>query len=102
MEFNAATDWRNAFLDGSVALPDGFPAPVVHACGWITAPIAEDAEFFGKWRGWLEAAPELALGLPTPPWMDLFGPETLRDMAAIPPPPECQWDTSPLPGAEAR
>ncbi|WP_172328062.1 pentapeptide repeat-containing protein [Mangrovicoccus sp. HB161399] len=92
IKFDAATDWRIAFLDGSVILPAGFPEPVTRACGWITAPIEEDVEFFGKWRGWLEA------GTWGSDWED-FAPDPWREVQAILPPPDCQWDTSPLPGA---
>ncbi|WP_172329252.1 pentapeptide repeat-containing protein [Mangrovicoccus sp. HB161399] len=91
--FNDRTDWRNAFIDGSVDLPSGFPIPIVRACGWITQAIEDDLEFYGKWRGWHEAGPLSRI------WWDLFAPDAWRDAPAIPPPPGCDWDTSPLSGA---
>lgn len=53
---DARTDFRNAFGDGSVKLHDAMARPQ----HW-PAEILDDAEFFGRWRGWLDAGPRNVL-----------------------------------------
>ncbi len=85
IEFNAQTDFRNAFLDGSVAYADAFArqmgASQARPCQWWPTPITEDAEFFGRWRGWLEH--------PSNPNEFLFwsfpAPDPRQDVTPIPP-----------------
>ncbi len=52
------TDFRNAFLDGSVALPPGFAARMggdrPRPCQWVENPLS-DEDFFAVWRWWFES-----------------------------------------------
>ena len=89
---DARTDFRNAFLDGSVHLPVGFAEQMGHPCQWVTESLS-DEEFYGRWRGWLE------MDRAGTPWVFLAPPE-YRDIPAIPPPGGCVWQTGPMPGAE--
>ncbi|MBL3587675.1 pentapeptide repeat-containing protein [Rhodovulum sulfidophilum] len=85
--FNEKTDFRNAFLDGSVQITDDFRKQMGDPCQWH-ADVLSDEEFFGRWRGWIEASGKVA----TPWW--LISPAGWSDVAAIPPPDGCVWKTS--------
>jgi hypothetical protein len=99
-EFDDQTDWRNAFFDGSVLVPEDRRDQIGQPCLWTW--IAEnpeplsDKEFFGRWRGWLTLNPDWA----DRRWSDGFAPEEWRDVAPIPPPPDCTWDHPPLPASD--
>ncbi|MEP3333474.1 pentapeptide repeat-containing protein [Sedimentitalea sp.] len=99
-EIDAFTDWRNAFFDGSVLVPNDRKTQIGQPClwGWIAKnpdPLP-DKEYFGRWRGWLTLDPEWDDG----DWSWLSSvPEDWRDVAPIAPPPDCIWHSDPLPGA---
>ncbi|ANB35178.1 hypothetical protein A6024_14375 [Rhodovulum sulfidophilum] len=84
--FNEKTDFRNVFLDGSVQITDGFRKQMGDPCQWH-ADVLNDEEFFGRWRGWVEASGK---GKTYWPWVSPAG---LSDVAAIPPPDGCTWKT---------
>ncbi|TDX18411.1 pentapeptide repeat-containing protein [Rhodovulum visakhapatnamense] len=86
VNFNEETDFRNAFLDGSVQITDGFRKQMGDPCQWH-ADVLSDEEFFGRWRGWLEAS-----GMDSRNWSNI-SPEGWSDVAAIPPPDGCNWKT---------
>lgn len=66
-------DFETTFLDGSVRLPEGTRRP----CQWAGEDeILPDDQFFGRWRGWLEANSQIV-------HFDF------RDYAPILPPPGC-------------
>ncbi|MCP3972215.1 MAG: hypothetical protein GY717_18210 [Rhodobacteraceae bacterium] len=97
IEFDAATDFRNAFLDASVALPDGFRDQMSggksgEPCQWHPEELSDD-EFHARWRGWLEVRPFWDS------WV-LYAPEAYRNIKPIPPDPGCEWKTGPMPGTE--
>lgn len=76
--FDARTDFRNAFLDGSVTLPDAFRAQLGDQCQSRFETVLTDQAFYGRWRGWVEASDELWRFNPPDEW---------RDVTAIPPDP---------------
>ncbi|MBL3597996.1 pentapeptide repeat-containing protein [Rhodovulum sulfidophilum] len=84
--FNDMTDFRNAFLDGSVQITDGFRKQMGDPCQWH-ADVLSDEEFFGRWRGWIEASVDASFYWPG------LSPEGWSDVAAIPPPDGCTWKT---------
>jgi hypothetical protein len=90
--FDEATDFRNVFLDGSVSMTPEFRARMGNPCQWIDEPI-EDAEFYGRWRGWIEAARK---DFYAPEWESL-APREFKDVPAIPVSPFCKWKTGPMP-----
>ncbi|MEP6017044.1 MAG: pentapeptide repeat-containing protein [Paracoccaceae bacterium] len=83
-----SNDWSNAFLDGSVKSSEKLwramglnQAP----CQW-TEKILSDAEFFSRWRGWIESAPFF-----NPySWEDI-APPGWRYVPALAPPDDCVW-----------
>ncbi|MBL3566375.1 pentapeptide repeat-containing protein [Rhodovulum sulfidophilum] len=84
--FNEKTDFRNAFLDGSVQITDGFRKQMGDPCQWH-ADVLSDEEFFGRWRGWIEVSVDASFYWPG------LSPEGWSDVAAIPPPDGCTWKT---------
>lgn len=104
-EFDPATDFRNAFLDASVTVTDAFRAQMGNPCQWA-AEVLGDEEFFGRWRGWIEAGSMDHGGIQTPfgsvklsvQW-EVIAPSEWRDVGPIPPPEGCAWKTGPMPGA---
>ncbi|MBL3554242.1 pentapeptide repeat-containing protein [Rhodovulum sulfidophilum] len=84
--FNEKTDFRNAFLDGSVQITDGFRKQMGDPCQWH-ADVLSDEEFFGRWRGWVEASENISL------YWQGRSPEVWSDVAAIPPADGCTWKT---------
>ncbi|MEO9778407.1 MAG: pentapeptide repeat-containing protein [Sedimentitalea sp.] len=98
-KIDALTDWRNAFFDGSVLVPNNKKTQIGQTClwGWIAKnpdPLP-DKEYFGRWRGWLTLDPEWD----DDDWSELPSvPEDWRDIADIPPPSDCAWHSDPLPG----
>jgi len=98
--FDPHTDFRNAFLDGSVVTTDAFArqmgGDLNRPCQWWPEPIKDDAEFFGRWRGWIAANPDQTI---LTSW-GFIAPAPWRDVTPIPPPEGCDWQTGPMPGAE--
>ncbi|XDA96480.1 pentapeptide repeat-containing protein [Sulfitobacter sp. LCG007] len=82
--FDQRTDFRNAFLDASVAMTPEFRAQMGHPCQWTDA-VLDDEAFFGRWRGWTEAGPNSEIY-----WKNL-APAGFWTVAAIPPPEGCAW-----------
>jgi hypothetical protein len=95
-QFDAQTDFRNAFLDGSVSITPAFRAQMGDPCQWVETVIDDDAEFYGRWRGWVEAKPDAGF---LESWRSV-GPGAWRGVEAIPPPPGCSWKTEPMPGMD--
>ncbi|MEM6465689.1 MAG: pentapeptide repeat-containing protein [Pseudomonadota bacterium] len=85
---DSATDWRNAFGDGSVILPEDHGG-AFDTCHWLPEPAMSDAEFYGTWRTWIERNPEQGK-----PWF-WIAPEGFEDVEPLPIPEECQWHTEP-------
>jgi uncharacterized protein YjbI with pentapeptide repeats len=57
VQFDETTDFRNAFLDGSVAMTAAFRDQMGQPCQWATEPL-NDAAFHARWRGWIEVGPD--------------------------------------------
>ena len=91
---DADTDFRNAFMDASVTLPDAFRAQLGDQCQSPQKDVLTDAEFYGRWRGWIEHPSNPSR--PALRWIDL-APPGMDNLTAIPPPEGCMWKTSPLP-----
>jgi hypothetical protein len=100
-EFDDRTDWRNAFFDGTVRVPEDRKNQIGQPClwDWIAdnpEPLP-DEEFFARWRGWLTLDPM---------WSDHIWPyfasvpENWSDVDPIDPPDDCTWDHPPLPAAD--
>lgn len=53
--FDGQTNIRDAFLDATVSLPEGLVDPNDIPCHWLKRPANNDEEFFGRWRGMVEA-----------------------------------------------
>ena len=78
--FDKDTNLKDAFLDGSVGLPEdlvGSNAP----CHWLKTPAQNDEEFFGRWRGFIESR---SRGAFAPSW-EMIAPEQWKDVASIGP-----------------
>jgi len=93
--FDQATDFRNAFLDGSVQMTDAFRDQMGTPCQWAGEPEPlSDKVFFGRWRGWIEHTTN-----PNPPLLgwSIMAPEGFKDVTPIAPPDGCEWKTDPLP-----
>lgn len=86
-------DLANTFGDASVKLPDGFEVP----CQWGKVVLSSD-EYFGRWRGWVEANPQpfanhwkgRILEGAGSNW-HLSSPRWYRNVEPIPPPSDCAW-----------
>ena len=55
------TDFRNAFLDNTVALPAGIYERMGEPCQWLVGQKAqelEETEFLSIWRWWLDQDPD--------------------------------------------
>ncbi|HHN72518.1 MAG TPA: hypothetical protein ENK13_00365 [Thermopetrobacter sp.] len=92
VKFDRSTDWRNAFLDASVKVPDAFRRQMGDPCQWRWAENANggkpltDEQFFAMWRGWIEAAPK--------GWnlnWQIVAPARWRHVRPIAPPSGCAW-----------
>ncbi|MEM1073427.1 MAG: pentapeptide repeat-containing protein [Pseudomonadota bacterium] len=97
--FDAQTDFRNAFLDGSVLMTPEFRKQMGSGdekgpCQWAASELYGNL-FYGRWRGWLEAAP---YQIGAPEWI-VIAPEAYKNVKPIPPPLGCEWKTGPMPGA---
>ena len=99
--FDAQTNFRNAFLDGSVKMTPGFAAQMNNPCQWIPEPL-DDAEFYAYWRWWIEKRPVRSN---TPPvnW-SLVAPDEWKDVPAASGDQltkynleNCTWKRSPMP-----
>lgn len=75
----AASTFRNSFADATVLLPESIEPP----CQWVRERLS-DADFFARWRGWVEAAPN------NQAW-HLIAPEQWSDVEPKPPPAGCEW-----------
>ncbi|MEM7439831.1 MAG: pentapeptide repeat-containing protein [Pseudomonadota bacterium] len=96
IKIESTLDWRNVFLDGSVKGADRLIAAMgldTAPCHWALDEILSDAEFHGRWRGWLE----LSGSFPR-----LHSPGDPLNVSPIPPPEGCTWYTDPLPGMPER
>lgn len=89
--FDEVTDFRNAFLDGSVTMTPAFRAQMGEPCQWVEA-VLEDNAFYGHWRGWVDAKSPASL---FESWATI-APDAYRDVTPIPPPPGCTWKTEPM------
>jgi hypothetical protein len=89
--FDEQTDFRNAFLDGRVKITEAFRAQMGTPCQWMDAVLDDDAEFYGRWRGWIEMTLEK---FSQPPWR-FIAPEGFQNVEAIPPDEDCEWKTGP-------
>ncbi|MDJ0638024.1 MAG: pentapeptide repeat-containing protein [Paracoccaceae bacterium] len=49
--WNGQTDFRNAFLDGSVSMTDAFRRRMGAPCQWLQTTL-EESEFFSVWAWW--------------------------------------------------
>ncbi len=91
MTFDALTDFRNVFLDGTVLLPKGFADAMGTPCQWSTERLS-DEEYFGRWRWWIESKPNdfaLAPGR-------YIAPVGWSLVASFPPADQsCVWKTEP-------
>lgn len=92
--FDRSTDWSNIFLDGSVELPDDFRTAMGDPCHW-ERKVLPDKQFYGRWRGWVEAGP-LNWN-----WQYVAPPEW-RDVTPIPPPEGCEWKFGLMPDAASK
>jgi uncharacterized protein YjbI with pentapeptide repeats len=100
--FDAETDFRNAFLDGSVAMTETFRAQMGNPCQWATEIIDNGSDLYGRWRGWIEARSHTGVTeSPSKGWT-FIAPPGFENVTAIPPPPGCTWKTGPMPGADAQ
>jgi hypothetical protein len=81
-------EFKSQMGDGN---PDG-------PCQWVLSEKLDDVEFYGRWRGWIEQAPD---EFDPPVWhataIARFV-DHIRDVTPIPPPPCCEWKTGPMPG----
>ncbi len=83
-----STDFRNSFGDNTVSLPPQMARP----CQWGPVDVdLTDDQFWGRWRGWLEAF--------TPPadgdiWEEI-APKGFETVIPIAPPEGCVWKTGP-------
>lgn len=97
-EFDGSTDFRNAFLDGSVRMTDAFRQQMGKPCQWHNDVIEDDATFYGRWRGWIEAAPSNV----DPPHWEWIAPEGFEGVEAIKPDQGCAWKTGPMPDTDTQ
>ncbi|MEM8975827.1 MAG: pentapeptide repeat-containing protein [Pseudomonadota bacterium] len=86
--FDGRTDFRNAFLDGSVTMTDAFRAQLGDQCQSRLNVVLSDEEFYGLWLGWLEAEPNILTALFFA--RDIL-PEEWSEVEAIAPDPGCEW-----------
>ena len=94
VEFDRMTDFRNAFLDGSVAVDDTFRARMGMPCQWEPQVLLDDAAYFGRWRWWFDASRDKAS---FEEWQ-LVAPPDWRDVPVNPGPEGCAWKTGPANG----
>lgn len=99
VEFDGGTDFRNAFLDGSVRMTDAFRQQMGDSCQWHDDVIEDDEIFYGRWRGWIEATPSSPFALQI--WASI-APEGFEDVEAIEPDQGCVWKTGPMPDTDAQ
>ncbi|WP_243403590.1 hypothetical protein [Shimia abyssi] len=94
-QIDAQTDWRNAFFDTSVIVPDSMRAQIGQPClldrFYQNPEPLSDEKFFGQWRGWLTLDP----GWDDRSWPILASPE-YHKVPLIPPPAGCTWHTDPI------
>lgn len=86
--FDGRTDFRNAFLDGSVAITEALSIQLGDQCQSRLDVVLSDQEFYGRWLGWLQAHPN------GPDFVFIaFNelPKELNDVDPIAPDPGCKW-----------
>lgn len=96
--FDSMTDFRNAFLDGSVALHQDFRTQMGNPCQWVNKVVEDDATFYGYWRGWVEANSSA----PKSDKWNRIAPREYQNVTAIPPPEGCTWKTGPMPDTDTQ
>lgn len=72
---------HKTFGDATVTLPQGIQRPPQ----WLDHAAKDDTEFYGAWRGWVEAGPH-------PDIWPFIAPAGFKDVKAIPPPNGLTWD----------
>jgi uncharacterized protein YjbI with pentapeptide repeats len=85
--FDGRTDFRNAFMDGSVELTDAFRMQLGDQCQSRLDTVLSDEEFYGRWLGWLLAEPD-SLSTQLVRW---YLPAKWKDVEPIAPDPGCVW-----------
>ncbi|WP_299409534.1 pentapeptide repeat-containing protein [uncultured Roseobacter sp.] len=88
------TDFRNAFLDGSVLISDSFRTQMGNPCQWVVS-VLSDSAFYSHWRGWIEINPSKGL---LDLW-DFIAPKEFTKITATAPPEGCTWKAGPMPSA---
>lgn len=78
-KFDDQTNLNDAFLDTTVSLPAGLVDQNNPPCHWLDRPAKNDEEFFGRWRGMVEARGGGAL---RPTWNSI-APPGWEDVQAI-------------------
>lgn len=100
--FDGLTDWRNVFLDGSVTVSQTFrtqmgEGSVDGPCQWEGKALTRDTDFYGRWRWWVEQAPDaLRDGI----WKKI-APDGFEDVPPNPGPEDCAWKIGPMLVVEA-
>ena len=84
--FDARTDFRNAFMDGSVTMTDAFRSQLGDQCQSRLDTVLPDEEFYGRWLGWLAAETGYSFFI-----VSASFPEKWRNVDAIAPDPGCEW-----------
>ncbi|NVO24896.1 pentapeptide repeat-containing protein [Donghicola mangrovi] len=84
--FDADTDFRNSFGDATATLPDNVERP----CQWASERLSH-AEFYARWKGWLEAAPSRPVTEEGNEKWDIIAPDEWKEVVAAPPPTGCSW-----------
>lgn len=104
-EYSDETDLRNAFMDGSVDVPNDFAAqmgaPRPRPCQWLKIPAESDADFFALWRWWRETGPAWQLKFWNAPgdWQGVKSADAaLRAKYGIPE--DCKWKLGPMHGSD--
>ncbi|MDW3221892.1 MAG: pentapeptide repeat-containing protein [Paracoccaceae bacterium] len=98
-DFDGGTDFRNAFLDGSVRMTDAFRQQMGDPCQWHDDVIEDDEIFYGRWRGWIEVGPFNTYALQI--W-ESIAPEGFEGVEAIEPDQGCTWKTGPMPDTDTQ
>ena len=84
--FDARTDFRNAFMDGSVTMTDAFRSQLGDQCQSRLDTVLPVEEFYGRWLGWLAAETGYSFFI-----VSASFPEKWRNVDAIAPDPGCEW-----------
>jgi len=83
--FSDATDFRNAFFDGTSKFPPEFRSQNAALCQLVLDKRLPEVEFMGRWRGWISLDPD------EESWASI-APDGFEDVPPIPPDdPNCRW-----------